>query len=72
MTQFRIVISARVTPLAFLTKALRERTWPRKATKTVTKDISMVFAINVHNSVAVEGAIFHPSLEDTPRPYRGW
>lgn len=45
ITQARIVISAiEIPPLAFLANALLLNTWPRKATKTVTKDSSMLLA----------------------------
>jgi hypothetical protein len=55
MTQFRIVISARDIPCAFRMKARRVRTWPRHETKTVTKDISIVFAKRAARVVAVDG-----------------
>lgn len=62
ITQDRIDISANVIPLEFLAIALRLRTWPRRATNTVTNESSIVFAKAAHNREAVLGASF-PGLE---------
>lgn len=46
------------------------RTWPKHETKTVTKDISMVFASNAARVVAVDGERDAP--EAILWPHRGW
>ena len=48
-------ISAIVIPLDDLTSARRLSTWPRKVTKTVTKDSSIVFAMAADTKDAVAG-----------------
>jgi hypothetical protein len=55
MIHERMDISAMVMPLDFLANALRLRTWPRKATKTVVKDNSMLFANAAQSKEAVDG-----------------
>src|ERR1700712_5193083 len=55
MTQVLIVNSARVTPRDALTRDLRLSTCPRKVTKTVTNDNSMVLANSAKTIEAVEG-----------------
>ena len=57
-TQFRIVISASVMPLVFRRIDFLVSTCPRKATKTVTKDNSIVLATSAATSVAVAGIRF--------------
>jgi hypothetical protein len=69
MTQFLIVISARVTPLEVLLNAFLVNTCPRTATKTVTNDNSMVLAARVASRVAVEGMICQPLPDEIPLPY---
>lgn len=72
MTQFRIVISASVTPLDRLTNDLLVTTWPMNVTNTVTNDISIDFAMNVDSNEAVDGARTPgPFVDEMPCPYRG-
>ncbi len=56
-------------PFEFLMKARRLRTWPKKATKTVTKDSSIVLAKRAQSNDAVEGA--RPPIGLILCPYRG-
>lgn len=62
ITQFLIVISAKVMPSDLLTNARRVNTWPIKVTNTVTKDISIVLANIAHTKDAVDGRI--PPLDE--------
>lgn len=62
MIQERMFMSAMVMPLELVLNALRVSTCPRKATKTVVKDNSMLFANAVKSSDAVDGGSL-PSLE---------
>ena len=64
-----MVISAIVTPREDLINDRRLRTWPRKVTKTVTKDNSIVFANRAKRMEAVSGVKSPP--ECIARPYRG-
>lgn len=64
MTIFLSVSSASVTPWPCPLRALRLMTWPRKVTKTVMKEISMVFAIRALIMVALAGSMA-PGREPT-------
>jgi hypothetical protein len=55
MTHVLMVNSGMVTPREALTNDLLLRTCPKKVTKTVTKDNSMVLANNAKSVEAVEG-----------------
>ncbi len=50
--------------------ALRVRTWPTKATNTVTKDASIVLASSVAIREPVAGLM--GPVVDIARPHRGW
>ena len=69
MIHDRIDISPMVIPLEFLEMARRVRTCPRKATKTVVNDNSMLLANAAQSREAVDGGRLL-SLEIL-RPYRG-
>jgi hypothetical protein len=63
-----IVISAMVIP-ALVAMALLVRTWPIKATNTVTKDSSIVLAKMAVRTLAVDRSIEPPA--DIVRPHLG-
>jgi hypothetical protein len=69
MIQLRILISARVTPLDSLLNALRDRTCPKNATNTVTKDSSINFPKSCVRTLAV-AAVSEP-LVWIVLPHRG-
>lgn len=55
ITHARIEISAILIPLEFLINALLLSTWPRKATRMVTKDISIVLEMAAQSKDAPAG-----------------
>jgi len=69
LTHCLIDISEMVMPLERLINALRLRTCPRKVTKTVTNDSSILLAIAAATSDAVAGVI--RELFVIPWPNRG-
>jgi hypothetical protein len=69
MTQLRIEISANVVPRLVRSKARLVKTWPRKATKTATKLISMSLAKRATMVLAVAGEMWPP--DETVLPQRG-
>ena len=70
ITHARIDISAILIPLEFLINALLLSTWPRKATKTVTKDNSIDLAMTAQSKDASAGVSV--PFKEIFLPYRGF